>query len=167
MKKILIFQLILLFIIPFILGSSCKTGPLVPASDYIIFGDFHGETAGPNYSTLYKIEDGQIFMDTTHKYPTNSTFYSGEWLKLSNEKMEFVNDSIYNIPTELFENKTGIVGEPDSRDQGGFYLEIFRNAEQSYHLGWLIDKDLNNVPNYLHNYLIILESVIDSLKRNG
>jgi hypothetical protein len=168
MKNLIPIDFLLFLVIPFILCSSCDTTPLPPASDYIIFGDFYGECAGPKCVNIYKIVDGQIFKDTTHKYPLRTSYYSGKWIKLPNEMLNFVNDSIYNIPAELIEEKANIIGEPDSRDQGGFYLEIYRNENYKHiQLFWLIDTDLNNVPNYLHNYLRTLESVIDSLKNNS
>ena len=167
MKKIIIVQLFLLFIIPFILGSSCETSPLPPATDYIIFGDFYGECVGPKCVNIYKIRDGEIFQDITHIYPSRNSFYSGEWIKLPNAMLNFVNDSINNIPAELIADKSAVIGEPDSHDQGGFYLEVYSNGDQRYHMLWHIDKDFNNVPNYLHNYLRTLESVIDSLKKNS
>ena len=165
MKRIMFLYLTFLFVIPLILGSNCETTPIAPASDYIIFGDFHGEVAIPIYSHIYKVANSQIFMDTTHKYPSSSAFYDGAWIKLPLTMMDYINDSIYSIPAELFENKTGRVGEPDSHDQGGIYLEVSSNSGRQHYL-WLIDTELNDVPAFLHGYLRNLESVIDSLNKN-
>lgn len=168
MKKLIRLKLFILLSIPFILGSSCETSPLPPATDYIIFGDFYGECVGPKCVNIFKIRDGEIFKDTTHIYPSRNSYFSGEWIKLPKSMLNFVNDSINNIPAELIAEKSNIIGEPDSHDQGGIYLEIYRNENYKHiQLFWLIDKDFNNVPNYLHNYLKNLESIIDSLKQNG
>lgn len=168
MKKLIQINFLFLLLIPFILGSSCETSPLTPGPDYIIFGDFYGECVGPKCVNIFKIRDGEIFQDTTHIYPSRNSFYSGKWIKLPKTMMNSVNDSINNIPSELIAEKSNIIGEPDSHDQGGIYLEIYRNENDKHiQLFWLIDRDFNNIPNYLHNYLRTLESVIDSLKKNS
>jgi hypothetical protein len=162
-------QVNLLFVLILVL-SACNTHtwPLPPAQDYIIFGDFHGESMGPKYSNIYKIEEGQIFKDTTHIYPMRDTYHSWKWVKLQNSMMDLVNDSINNIPSELIAEKSNVIGEPDSHDQGGYYLEIYQNKNfQNLLLFWWIDTDINNVPDYLKNYLRTLESVIDSLNNNS
>jgi hypothetical protein len=81
-------------------------------------------------------------------YPLSEMPIKGRFELLESEKYEIAKSIINNIPMQIYKEGQNIIGQPDSGDWGGIYLEIKKNGIKRY---WTIDMMKSNIPEYLHN----------------
>ena len=144
MKSIYILILFVSIIITSCEEKDCCFGE---NQEYFIFGHFYGECGGEGCVEIFKIQDGRLYEDSNDTYPYNASPYNGQWNQLSNEKYEAVKDIQYEVPGELFELPTHILGIPDGGDWGGILIQINDVSGQNpSHTGtWLLDQNENNM----------------------
>jgi hypothetical protein len=163
MKKHQLNKLILLTGIILFISCSSSTNPIPQKQDSITFGDYYGMCAGTSCVNIFLYQEGKIFADTSHKYPNTNSIYEGKWFRLPDEKIIYLDSAFFSIPDSLFIEKNTIIGQPDAYDQGGIYLEIYKN--NGFHKYWLIDNDVNNLPAYLQKYIENLKKIIQLMKK--
>lgn len=121
--------------------------------DYIIYGTYAGECTG-RCATMYKLEKSRLLIDTTDSYFDNhgnnitfngDTLIRAEFLKALTIKQQ--------IPEILLQSRSRDFGSPDSRDQGGIFIELKSgpNSKQFH-----IDTDLDKIPNELKDFAILI-----------
>ncbi len=126
--------------------------------EFLIFGEYAGFCGGESCIEIFKLEDGKLYEDTKDHYPsTQTTGYQGDYILLDKEKYEMVKDLIDAFPEKLKEDVNLVIGMPDAYDQGGIYVEIKENDKSYY---WLIDRDTNNIPAYLHGWVNLIRERI-------
>ena len=131
-------------------------------SDYFVFGLFYGECEGADCIQMYKLDKKNLYKDVKSHYPTFSSYYSGTFKKLGNDKFQRIYKITSRIPQELLNSKSGIIGEPDAGDWGGFYFEYSNKGKKKY---WIIDKNKNNLSKYLHNFVDDVENTIKQINK--
>ena len=129
----------------------------MPDSDYIIFGHFYGECWGEECVEIFKIENENLYEDTTDHYPFGNAPYDGMYVPLSSAKYELVKDLVTHVPNQLLNETDTIIGIPDAYDQGGYYLELEEAGNVRF---WMIDSDTGNIPGYLHAFTDTLNNYI-------
>lgn len=112
--------------------------------EYIIFGHFYGYCRGEECIEIYKITDQGLYEDTKDSYPNSNKKYQGDFVKLDAFKPKKLQDIQIQIPQELLNENTTVLGIPDGADGGGIYLEL---PTGQY---WLLDMNTNYLPQYLH-----------------
>ncbi len=127
--------------------------------DYLVFGRFAGECFGERCIEIFKIEKESLYEDTLDSYPT--FLYLGGFAKLNESKYESVRHILDHVPQGLRTIPEGRIGEPDSHDQGGIYLEIKLNTGRRY---WLIDNVKSRIPNFLHAFVDTVRRAVDRLE---
>jgi hypothetical protein len=139
---------------------ACSEEPerLSGPDDYIIFGDFYGECIGQSCIDIFKIADQRVFEDTLDVYPSVSSLpHTVSFVASGSDRFDALNELIGQIPADLFDESTIVIGEPDAGDWGGFYLETNTSGDVRY---WLIDKMEDNLPGYLSKYADKLEAAV-------
>lgn len=132
-----------------------------PDHEYLLFGKFAGMCWGETCVEIFKIENENLYEDTTDQYPFGSAPYNGVYILLSSTEYDLVKDLINYVPSELFSESDTIIGMPDAYDQGGYYLELRNSVETRF---WLIDTDQDNIPSYLHAFTDTLNVYTTALR---
>lgn len=148
-----------------LLLTCCKREEIKPSSkDYLIFGSFISECAGARGGgciEIFKLERDQLLKDTNNNYPNSSSFYEGNYIKLSQQKFDDAKDLLNNFPRELWKEPKRIIGEPDYKDQGGLYIEFKHNRKRKF---WLVDTDKSSVPAKYHEFIDKVRGTIKKIK---
>ncbi len=128
--------------------------------DHVVFGWFYGECVGETCVEIFKITPDAIFEDSFDRYPlADLKIYEG-FYNLYNvppgvpdvnySQIESVIDS---FPRDLVMETETILGTPDATDGGGIYIEL---KSGSYREFWILDQIKDNVPEYLHDYMSLV-----------
>lgn len=129
---------------------------------YLVFGSFAGYCQGEACIEIFKIENGRLYEDSRDGYPSSNNLpYAGDFELLSEEKYELVTNMSENFPERLAEEINLVLGMPDAYDQGGIYVELKRNDRIQY---WLLDRDISNLPEYLHGWVELVEEKVKLLR---
>jgi hypothetical protein len=142
---------------------SCKSEKVAPAQDYLVFGWYHGECRGETCIDIFKLDKlaGQLYEDTTDTYPSSAAPYNGQYELKALAQYQQVQMLPQRIPAQLLTQPTGIVGQPDFADGGGYYVELLDNGQRKF---WLIDTQKQNIPTYLHPFVDELAAKIQALQ---
>jgi hypothetical protein len=142
-----------------ILLISCKETPTqTESSSKIVFGHFAGYVGNKIYSHIFKYENGVLYKDTSHKYINYHTPYQGNWVKMNDSLIKYLNDKLLKYPSQFFAEKDTVFGMPDARDQGGYYLQIKKeNGEERF---WLFDTSTEHFQAYMKDYLSNMKDII-------
>lgn len=157
-KKILsIFLLSLL-----IFMNSCSTEDESDLKvDHMVFGHFYGFCVGEECIEIFKLTPYNIFEDKNDLYPEYDSSYDGDYELLSSDKFLLAKHLLNIIPQKLFDEEDHIIGQPDAGDWGGIYIEIQKDGITEF---WLIDKLIENIPSYLHDFMIEINKSIDLMQ---
>jgi hypothetical protein len=155
MRRIAISGLFLLFNIFFV---SCEEDEISLASDYLIFGHFYGFCIGESCIQIYKLERDKLLEDSNKTYPRYDEFYEGSYMELDKTIFNQVEDIREHFPVEMLNEQDTVYGCPDCADGGGLYVEF---KSDSLHRFWLIDQDKSRVPEYLYDFMDIINAKID------
>lgn len=117
--------------------------------NYLVFGKYAGFCIG-NCIQVYKIENQALFVDTLQKYPSSNQPYEGSYVPLTHNQYEQSKSLLEAIPDQILSLEETVIGQPDAVDQGGYYIEI---KTASIHRYWLIDTNLSQVPEFMHDFL--------------
>lgn len=141
-----------------ILISCSEKEHLKPAENKgITFGTYYGLCAD-NCTTIYKIEDGKLFLDEADRViPKDIPFQD---FPLSDEKLNLAKEVMDAFPNELLQESESQIGCPDCADQGGYYLEWKENGERKV---WRLDTNENALPRYLKPFVQKISEVIEEL----
>jgi len=128
------------------------------AGDYFVFASyFHECVVDGGCIHMYVLKDGALYQNTHNRYPVNREFTDADLRRLADDKVHSAETLFSAIPPQLLNESDTHIGCPDCYDQGGAYLEIFKNGNSRY---WYIDYDKNNVPEYLHPLVEKIENTI-------
>ena len=119
-------------------------------NEYLIFGHYFGECVGEGCVEIFKLEREALSEDTRDKYPDSGNFYSGNYIRLDQAVLDFVEDLTGYFPEKLWNEKEKVIGLPDYADGGGLYIEYFKDGKRKF---WLLDQVKRNVPAYLHTFI--------------
>jgi len=108
------------------------------------------------------LTDSDLYEDTRDQYPNSSKNYDGSFVKLDKELFDQVEPIKSNIPEELIDSESNVIGQPDAGDWGGIYLEISHDGKIDF---WLIDKMRSNLPDYLIPLVDEIESDIELINK--
>lgn len=133
-------------------NCNCDTG------NYIIFGRFCGECI-TNCATMYKLNDSCLWVDNTQNYVL-STGINFNGVLVSKAKFQLVKDLKSKLPTQLLNSNSATIGQPDSHDQCGYYVESNTNGVKKI---WLIDTDTTMQPTYLRPFILEIQQVLNLL----
>lgn len=134
--------------------SNCNCG----SSDYLIFGRFCGECI-TNCATMYKLSDSCLCVDNTQNYVLSSGInFNGLILPIS--KYQLVKDLKSKLPGQLSNSNSATIGQPDSHDQCGYYVESNTNGVKKV---WLIDTDTMMQPPYLRPFILEVQQALNLL----
>ena len=144
-------NIIIRTILTIFLLTSCEKDDLeLSNSDYIIFGHFYGECIGEQCVEIFRLEKDKLFEDTKDRYPNSADFYMGNWIQLSQQKFNDTEDLISWFPTDLLNETSTVIGQPDAGDWGGLYVEYNANGIRKF---WLLDQKKSNVPTKFHDFI--------------
>lgn len=163
MKKLPVIALPVTAIVLLGLFSNCKKDcgcHRQPDNDYMVFGQFYGMCMGETCVEIFKMENGNLYEDTTDQYPFGSSPYNGSYIQLPQAKYNLVEDLANYVPPQLLNEGDTIIGMPDAYDQGGYYVELKESGGRRY---WLIDTDKDNIPAYLRAFTDTLNNYIDRI----
>lgn len=127
-------------------------------TEYLVFGRFAGECVGEHCVEIFKIDHGVLYEDTLDRYPTG--LYNGSFRRLSDSMDTIVQPLVHLVPWEIIRLPNGRIGEPDSHDQGGIYLELKERGVRRY---WLIDTQRARLPVFLHSFIDSVEHTVRRL----
>jgi hypothetical protein len=143
------------------LASGCNEDSKPSKSGYIIFGHFYGECLGEKCIEIFRLEEDKLFQDSKDRYPSSSGFYSGKWVKLSNQKFNDTRDLINDFPMDLLTETSIVIGQPDAGDWGGLYIEYNFDGIRKF---WLVDQKKSNVPAKYHLFIDKVNEKINQLQ---
>lgn len=142
--------------------TSCKKDNVeLSNSDYIIFGHFYGECGGEGCVEIFRLEEGKLFEDTKDKYPNSNDFYVGNYVQLSEQKFNITKDLTSSFPTDLLNETSTVIGQPDAGDWGGLYVEYNFTGIRKF---WLLDQMKSNVPTKYHEFIDKVNEKITKLQ---
>lgn len=127
-------------------------------SNYLVFGHFYGFCLGEKCVEIFKLTGTGLYEDRLDKYPLQNKPYEGEFEMLSNTLFEKVKSFPSQIPQELLNTPSGVIGQPDAGDWGGLYFEVVKSSSRQF---WLIDKMKTNLPEYLRPFATEIEQKIE------
>lgn len=152
-------SLILLLSLLFV---SCQKDDFNPKlEDYLVFGHFYGECMGEKCIELFKLEQHQLLEDTNDNYPAFSTYYEGNYVKLSQQKFNEAKDLLNNFPRDLWEDSNKVIGQPDAGDWGGLYIEFKHEGKRKF---WFLDLKKSNVPTKYHDFIDEVVTTISTIQ---
>jgi hypothetical protein len=139
----------------FLVVFSCKKGnnvePIILSeSDYLMFGHFYGECGGANCIRIFRLESNQLLEDTRDIYPSSNNFYDGNFVLLSQQRLNIAKDLVNDFPMDLLNEPKNVIGQPDAGDWGGLYIEYNYKGVRKF---WLLDQMKSNVPTKYHNFI--------------
>jgi hypothetical protein len=117
----------------------------------IVFGVYCGECIG-NCATMIRVDATGAYIDSTSYFDQvlNGQVYEFRGTKLPGSVYEKIKHMPSAVPKDLWmEDKR--IGEPDARDQCGYYIEAGGNH-------WHIDPDKH--PGYLDEFLKEIDSAL-------
>ena len=156
-------KLLLLLIIPLLFLIGCdKDDNKNPNQNYLVFGHYYGMCGGESCVEIFKINHENLWEDLNDVYPSPTNYYVGDFYTLDNNLFNQVSDLITFFPSDLLNEQAIVIGMPDYADGGGLYIEYNYFGEHKF---WLIDQIKTNVPDYLHNFIDIVNdkvSIINS-----
>jgi hypothetical protein len=141
---------VLLFLLLGLLCVSCDKDEVCEESDYIEFGQYFGFCAGEKCIEIFRLDDSNLYEDTSDIYPSLTQNDDRKFVLLSFQKFDLAKELKKNFPTQLLSETKVKFGIPDAYDQGGRYLR-YKSGEVDRI--WLFDNNLGEVPEYLHDYL--------------
>ena len=155
-------SIVLILLLPVLFSCNKKDDAINDSKEgYLVFGRFNGFCKGEECIEIFKIDSSYLFEDSKDAYPSRDTFYSGNFVALSDAKFNVTKDLINSFPMQLLNEKDTVFGCPDFADGGGIYLEYNFNGDHGY---WIIDNNLYNVPDYLHSYMDEIHEKVRDLK---
>ena len=153
MKKLLLF-----IIIPLLFLNGCdKNDNKKPNQNYLVFGHYYGMCGGESCVEIFKINNENLWEDLNDAYPSPTNYYVGDFYTLDNNLFNQVSDLLTFFPSDLLNEKAIVIGMPDYADGGGLYIEYNYFGEHKF---WLIDQIKTNVPDYIHNFIDIVNDKI-------
>lgn len=147
-------------ILIFIFSGCREDDPGLYDYDYLVFGHFFGKCSGENCIEIFKITGTDIYEDTNDTYPAIDPPYTGNFTKLNRSLYAKISGLDKIIPSELVNTKERTIGQPDAGDWGGVYFEFSAKGKREY---WIIDKNRNNIPEYLIPFVQEIEDRIELL----
>lgn len=127
----------------------------------LIFGLDFSECGG-DCATLFKIENKQLYEDDINFIVSFDQKIPFKTTPLPQNKYVLAATLLESFPKELLATDTGIIGKPNSHDQGGITLEI---KTSKIHKKWYIDTSEKRQPDYLIPYtqevMQILRQLLD------
>ena len=153
MKK----PLLLLIILLLFLNGCDKNDNKNPNQNYLVFGHYYGMCGGESCVEIFKINNENLWEDLNDAYPSPTNYYVGDFHTLDNNLFNQVSDLLTFFPSDLLNEKAIVIGMPDYADGGGLYIEYNYFGEHKF---WLIDQITTNVPDYLHNFIDIVNDKI-------
>ncbi|GAA4000530.1 hypothetical protein GCM10022408_09530 [Hymenobacter fastidiosus] len=143
--------------------TGCEQEKVSPDGGYLVVGRYYGECIGESCIDIFKIDTvaERLYEDTADTYPSSERPYEGRYQLKSQPLYEQVRVLPQHVPAQLLTQPTGIVGQPDFADGGGYYVEVSAAGQRKF---WLIDTQKNNIPVYLHAFVDELDAKIRSLQ---
>jgi len=144
----------------FISLASCTQNEEITLSDeaFIVFGHFYGMCIGESCVEIFRLEEERLLEDINDLYPSQGSFYEGNFVELGDDKYQLVNDLMDFFPEGLLEESKIQHGCPDCADQGGLYIEYKSNEIHKY---WILDQSKASVPDYMHEFMDKVNEKID------
>ena len=124
--------------------------------DYCIYPEY-GECFGESCVEIFKIDNQNLWEDINDTYPSSSNFYIGDFYNLNDNLFDQISNLINYFPLELLDEESIVIGMPDYADGGGLYIEYHYFGEHKF---WLIDQIKINVPDYLHDFIDLVNEKI-------
>ena len=128
-------------------------------SDHLIFGRFVGRCLTPSCNPYYKLTNQQLYKD---RIPYNNSGDNFDFVLQSNSDFQKVKDLTNSLPQQLLSSSETTFGCPNCTDQGGFYVQYFKEGASPK--TWYIDPYRDEIPSYLHNFIDEVEESIDLLR---
>ena len=120
----------------------------------LVFGHFYGECFGERCVETFKLSDTKLFEDKIDNYGGGVAF---DFEERSEDLFDLVVDLRSAMPEQLLDEEDQTFGCPDCGDQGGIFIRwIDGDSTQS----WLVDTSPRNVPDYLHEYIVLIQEKI-------
>ncbi len=129
--------------------------------NYVLFGHFYGFCQGEKCIEIFKLTDEKLYEDRADKYPSRTEFYVGTYDELDAQKFNDTKDLMGSFPTDLLNEKEIVLGQPDAGDQGGLYIEYYKNGVHKF---WLLDNNKNAVSSKYHSFMDKVKEKVDKLQ---
>ncbi len=123
----------------------CDSPSPVREFESLVFGHFFGFCQGEECIETFQLSQNTLFEDTLDNYQGTR-----EFVALSSDKYDVVQDLEQYIPTQLLALPDSTFGCPDCADQGGVFIEIHQGGNSQI---WRIDQNKDQVPAFLHELL--------------
>lgn len=148
----------LIFTLTILVFYSCNKDDEIELTqaDFLVFGHFYGECLGEKCVETFKLTDKSLFEDTIDDYSGQKL----EFIELSNDKFEQVKNLVDFFPNQLLNQSETVFGCPDCADGGGLFIQYSENGNVK---SWRIDQDKSNVPDYLYEFMDMVNAKIDSI----
>lgn len=154
MKRSLMFLIGYLVCMTF---STCKKS-ISLKDEYFIFGEYWSECDG-DCARVFLMQDGKLYPDDFDVMRANLTFKGST---LSTSKYNHAKILKDNFPDFLVKQPTGVIGDPDGRDQGGIVIEWKTKGNPA--LRWYIDIDHDTIPQQIWPFIDQVQAVVSSLR---
>lgn len=160
--RFLIHRVVIIGIISLVIISCDKSADQLESDKkteaFLVFGQYAGFCAGEGCIEIFKIENGKLYEDINDLYPSaEDPPYPGNYQLLADEKYELVKELANQFPDQLRDEVDLVLGMADTYDQGGLYFEI-KDGDKTHY--WVLDRDKNNLPTYLHSWVdLVIEKI--------
>ncbi|MBL7690424.1 MAG: hypothetical protein JNM41_02430 [Flavipsychrobacter sp.] len=92
--------------------------------DKLVFGAYYSMCKG-NCVRVYELDNAGLRRDDSARYGSlNWAYYFSGTTKMTAEQHKAALPLLKKVPLELCNKNRVVIGNPDSHDQGGIYLEI-------------------------------------------
>lgn len=134
------------------LGCTSNDGITEDSNEILIFGWFADASCSGSCSTIYKLENGQVYKDISATYP-NNTFFTGNFQLMSNANYDDFKSLLSTLPSEIRNEPNGYLDcTTCTNANGGFYIEL--KNDTGFHKSWRFRNAV--YPNYMENYRSLL-----------
>lgn len=131
----------------------------MPLNDeYFIFGGYWGECDG-NCAQIYLLQAGKLYPDNMESLKTDLIFKGSALPEYKCNYAKILKD---NFPSYLKTIPPGVIGDPDSRDQGGIVIEWKEKGTAA--LRWYIDIDHAAIPQQIWPFIDQVQSAVVALR---
>lgn len=126
-----------------------------------VFGHFYGFCGGETCVEIFKLEGGALYEDTLDIYPKRDDFYTGSFVKLSDEAYQKTKDLPDYFPDKLWSETKKVLGQPDAGDWGGLYIEVLHGPHKEF---WILDQHKANMDSVYHLFIDKVNEKIRALQ---
>lgn len=155
--RLLFFTMLLL-----LTAFTCQEDDLsVTSAERLIFGAYNGFCVGDQCLSLYKLEGGTLYKETSLTNRDLNLPVEGKFDELDDDLYKIAESLIAEFPQRLLDEDKEVYGCPGCHDQTTILVQLETTEKTRF---WRLDSDLPAIPKDLQQYVQEIVAVMEKLE---